>query len=141
MVSLWTVSMAAECMQCVPSEAVSIFLLIFWMSVFYTHQSQTQRSAVCTFSEQTVFSCLTAAHSLTEVLTPPQDETFGISTLLRSRPGSTLFKSLFCLICCPGHLPSLARIVEAFPHLSSFSGWIALSQGQLLSQTYFIGPI
>ena len=145
-VSLCTVSMAAERMQCVPSEAVCIFLLMFWMAVFRTHQSQT---GVPIAEECTVYllnklssqlQVAEAPHCLTGVLTPLQDETFGISTFLRSRPGSTLFKSLIYLILCPGHLPSLARFVEAFPHLSSFRGWIALSQGELLSKSYCSVP-
>ena len=102
-VSLCTVPMVAERMQCVPSEAVCSFLLMFWMAVFHTHQSQT---GVPIAEECTVYllnklssqlQVAEAPHCLTGVLTPPQDETFGNSTLLRSRPGSALFKSLFCL--------------------------------------------
>ena len=103
------------------------------------------RRVQCVPSEQTVLSGLllqvTEAQSLTEVPTPPQDEAFGISTLHRSRPGSTLFKSLFCLILlCSGHILSLPRIMEAYPHLSAFRGWIAFLQGELLSQTCWSVP-
>ena len=40
----------------------------------------------------------------------------------------------------PGHLPPITGNMEAHPHLSAFCGWVALSQGELLSQICCSAP-
>ena len=130
-------------------------LFLFWKLVFHTHKSNfvsqwqkcepfersqlwcanCRRSALCTFWTSCVHLGTAASHRGHGLL-PPRLKMKLLAFLL-------FFVLIQVLLCHflfdflgPGYLPSVTCIMETHSHLSAFRGWIALSQGELLSQIF-----